>query len=221
MNEISYFIIIAPLIEYIYPQGFCSRRQEHSAAWSLLPWWHVPLHIQQKRWQGELAWDLRFFMASRKCTPWAVQLQFQPSCDIRDNTHPLIKMTVLLELISLMVALLKQGKSLTELTDGAQQQPGTNYERKRVKRGEAHAIAVPISSHICWHGLLQRRLSCRMQLNLSLQIALVCARITVNKCCFSVGLSSIMDTLLWKKRVFLIHSQMMFNIALFCKSFEF
>lgn len=147
MNEISYFLLIAPLIEYIYPWGSCSRRQEsdqHSAAWSLLPWWLVPLHIQQNRWQGELVWDLRCFMASRKWTPrFEVQPLFQSSCDIRYNTHPLLKIMVVLELISLIVALLEQGKNLAELTDVAQQQPVGDYERKRVKRGEAHAIAVP------------------------------------------------------------------------------
>lgn len=83
-------------------------------------------------------------MASRKWTPrFEVQPLFQSSCDIRYNTHPLLKIMVVLELISLIVALLEQGKNLAELTDVAQQQPVGDYERKRVKRGEAHTIAVP------------------------------------------------------------------------------
>lgn len=47
-------------------------------------------------------------------------------------------MTVLLQLISLMAALLKQNKSLTELNDVAQQQqqPGADYERKESKDGK-------------------------------------------------------------------------------------
>lgn len=77
-------------------------------------------------------------MARRKCKPWVeVQLLFHSSCDVRYNTHPLIKMTVLLQLISLMAALLKQNKSLTELNDAAQQQqPGADYERKESKDGK-------------------------------------------------------------------------------------
>lgn len=57
-------------------------------------------------------------------------------------------MTLLLELISLTVAQLKQGKSLTELTSGSQQQPGADYERESQKRGSTCNSSPNILSHL-------------------------------------------------------------------------